>query len=88
MLLVIINSPQKTGSNSYQHDFVFSKVGDEITGDFIAPLGTFSNRGSDIIIDISTPDTEQDSGSAHFVLAGKKTTSETDPLVTTKSQTK
>jgi hypothetical protein len=78
--------PQRTGSNFYQHDFVFSKSGDEITGDFIVPLGNFSNTGGDITVDISTPSGDPDSGSAHFVLAGKRTTSASDPLIASEYQ--
>ena len=78
--------PQRTGSNFYQHDFVFYKYGDETTGDFIVPLGIFSNTGGDITVDISTPSGDPDSGSAHFVLAGKRTTSVSDPLIASEYQ--
>jgi hypothetical protein len=73
--------PMRTGSNFYQHDFTFTKMGDETSGDFTVPLGIFMNIGSDITVDISTPGGDPDSGSAHFVLSGKRFTSGSDTLV-------
>ena len=63
--------PIKTGSNFYQYDFLFTKTGDEITGDFMVPLGGFSTSGGDLTVDISTPGTNEESGSAHFVVGRK-----------------
>ena len=63
--------PQRAGSNFYQHDFTFKKTGDESTGDFVAPLGSFVSNGGDLTVDISTSGSSPDYGSAHFVLTCK-----------------
>lgn len=73
--------PVKTGSNFYQHDFLITKTGDETTGDFGFPLGSFTTGGSDITVDVTTLGSSQDSGSAHFVLSGKSRAIDSDPLV-------
>jgi Head domain of trimeric autotransporter adhesin len=64
--------PQKTGVGFYQHDFLFTKTGDETTADFTVPLGLFINNGAELTVDISTPSGDPDSGSAHYVLNGSR----------------
>lgn len=78
--------PQRTDSNFYQHDFTFTKTGDETTGGFTVPLGIFFNIGGDITVDISTPSGDPDSGSVHFVLSGKRHSDGSDPLVASEYQ--
>jgi hypothetical protein len=77
--------PMRTGSNFYHHDFTFTKMGDETSGDFTVPLGVFNNIGGDITVDISTSGSRPDIGSAKFVLSGKDFTYANDPLVASNS---
>ncbi len=63
--------PVKTGANFYQHDFLFTKTGDETTGDFTASLGSFQTIGKDLTVEISTFGSNLDCGSAHYVISGK-----------------
>lgn len=75
--------PVKTGANFYQHDFLFTKTGDETTGDFTASLGAFQTIGKDLTVEISTFGSNLDCGSAHYVISGKLGEGQNDPVFAT-----
>jgi len=63
----------KLGSATNVGEYVFEKTGDDVTGDFVVPLGCFGAwEGTTIQIDVLTGPQDFDSGAAHFTLMSKR----------------
>jgi hypothetical protein len=63
----------KLGSSTNIGEYVFEKTGDDVSGDFIVPLGCFGTwEGAAIQIDVLTGPDDADSGAANFTIMSKR----------------
>lgn len=60
--------PIKIGESFQISEFFFSKSGDSTTGDFIAPIGIFKNKGGPIEVSIFPQGSDPMSGAAYYTL--------------------